>query len=40
MGWAIVNNSSGSGIKAFGHEAAYAAAKDGVVGLTKDAALD
>jgi NAD(P)-dependent dehydrogenase (short-subunit alcohol dehydrogenase family) len=39
-GGAIVNNSSGVGIKAFGHGAAYAAAKHGVVGLTKDAALD
>jgi NAD(P)-dependent dehydrogenase (short-subunit alcohol dehydrogenase family) len=39
-GGAIVNNSSGAGIKAFGHGAAYAAAKHGVVGLTKDAALD
>jgi NAD(P)-dependent dehydrogenase (short-subunit alcohol dehydrogenase family) len=36
----IVNNSSGAGIRAFGHGAAYAAAKHGVVGLTKDAALD
>jgi NAD(P)-dependent dehydrogenase (short-subunit alcohol dehydrogenase family) len=39
-GGAIVNNSSGAGIKAFGHGAAYCAAKHGVVGLTKDAALD
>jgi NAD(P)-dependent dehydrogenase (short-subunit alcohol dehydrogenase family) len=39
-GGAIVNNSSGAGIKAFGHGAAYAAAKHGVIGLTKDAALD
>jgi NAD(P)-dependent dehydrogenase (short-subunit alcohol dehydrogenase family) len=39
-GGAIVNTSSGAGIKAFGHGAAYAAAKHGVVGLTKDAALD
>jgi NAD(P)-dependent dehydrogenase (short-subunit alcohol dehydrogenase family) len=37
---AIVNSSSGAGIKAFGHGAAYAVAKHGVVGLTKDAALD
>lgn len=37
---AIVNTSSGAGIKAFGRGAAYAAAKHGVVGLTKDAALD
>ncbi len=39
-GGAIVNTSSGAGIKAFGQGAAYAAAKHGVVGLTKDAALD
>jgi NAD(P)-dependent dehydrogenase (short-subunit alcohol dehydrogenase family) len=39
-GGAIVNNSSGAGVKAFGRGAAYAAAKHGVVGLTKDAALD
>jgi NAD(P)-dependent dehydrogenase (short-subunit alcohol dehydrogenase family) len=39
-GGSIVNTSSGAGIKAFGHGAAYAAAKHGVVGLTKDAALD
>jgi NAD(P)-dependent dehydrogenase (short-subunit alcohol dehydrogenase family) len=39
-GGAIVNNSSGAGIRAFGRGAAYAAAKHGVVGLTKDAALD
>jgi NAD(P)-dependent dehydrogenase (short-subunit alcohol dehydrogenase family) len=38
-GGAIVNNSSGAGVKAFGRGAA-AAAKHGVVGLTKDAALD
>jgi NAD(P)-dependent dehydrogenase (short-subunit alcohol dehydrogenase family) len=37
---AIVNTSSGAGIKAFGQGAAYTAAKHGVVGLTKDAALD
>jgi NAD(P)-dependent dehydrogenase (short-subunit alcohol dehydrogenase family) len=36
-GGAIVNNSSGAGVKAFGRGAAYAAAKHG---LTKDAALD
>jgi NAD(P)-dependent dehydrogenase (short-subunit alcohol dehydrogenase family) len=35
-----VNNSSGAGVKGFGGVAAYAAAKHGVVGLTKDAALD
>ena len=39
-GGAIVNTSSGAGIKVFGHGAAYAAAKHAVVGLTKDAALD
>ncbi len=39
-GGAIVNTSSGAGVKAFGHGAAYAAAKHGVIGLTKDAALD
>jgi NAD(P)-dependent dehydrogenase (short-subunit alcohol dehydrogenase family) len=39
-GGAIVNTSSGAGVKAFGRGAAYAAAKHGVVGLTKDAALD
>ncbi len=39
-GGAIVNTSSGAGVHAFGHGAAYAAAKWGVVGLTKDAALD
>jgi NAD(P)-dependent dehydrogenase (short-subunit alcohol dehydrogenase family) len=37
---AIVNTSSDAGIKAFGRGAAYAAAKHGVVGLTKDAAWD
>jgi NAD(P)-dependent dehydrogenase (short-subunit alcohol dehydrogenase family) len=39
-GGAIVNTSSGAGIRVFGRGAAYAAAKHGVVGLTKDAALD
>jgi NAD(P)-dependent dehydrogenase (short-subunit alcohol dehydrogenase family) len=39
-GGAIVNTSSGAGVKVFGQGAAYAAAKHGVVGLTKDAALD
>jgi NAD(P)-dependent dehydrogenase (short-subunit alcohol dehydrogenase family) len=39
-GGAIVNTSSGAGIKVFGGGAAHAAAKHGVVGLTKDAALD
>jgi NAD(P)-dependent dehydrogenase (short-subunit alcohol dehydrogenase family) len=37
---AIVNTSSGAGVKVFGRGAAYAAAKHGVIGLTKDAALD
>jgi len=31
---------SGAGVKVFGRGAAYAAAKHGVIGLTKDAALD
>jgi NAD(P)-dependent dehydrogenase (short-subunit alcohol dehydrogenase family) len=39
-GGAIVNTSSGAGVKVFGRGAAYAAAKHAVVGLTKDAALD
>jgi len=39
-GGAIVNTSSGAGIKGFRSEAAYVAAKHGVVGLTKAAALD
>ncbi|HMI35260.1 MAG TPA: SDR family oxidoreductase [Propionibacteriaceae bacterium] len=39
-GGAIVNTSSGAGIKVFGGGAAHAAAKHGVIGLTKDAALD
>jgi NAD(P)-dependent dehydrogenase (short-subunit alcohol dehydrogenase family) len=34
------DNSAGAGIKPFGDGAAYAAAKHGVVGQTKDAALD
>jgi NAD(P)-dependent dehydrogenase (short-subunit alcohol dehydrogenase family) len=37
---AIVNTSSGTGVKGFRSEAAYVAAKHGVVGLTKAAALD
>jgi NAD(P)-dependent dehydrogenase (short-subunit alcohol dehydrogenase family) len=37
---AIVNTSSGAGIKGFKGGAAYVAAKHGVVGLTKAAALD
>lgn len=39
-GGAIVNTSSGAGIKGFGGGAAYAAAKHGIVGATKAAALD
>jgi NAD(P)-dependent dehydrogenase (short-subunit alcohol dehydrogenase family) len=39
-GGAIVNTSSGAGVKGFPRGAAYVAAKHGVVGLTKSAALD
>jgi NAD(P)-dependent dehydrogenase (short-subunit alcohol dehydrogenase family) len=39
-GGVIVNTSSGAGIKGFAGQAAYAASKHGVVGLTKSAALD
>jgi NAD(P)-dependent dehydrogenase (short-subunit alcohol dehydrogenase family) len=39
-GGAIVNTSSGAGVKGFEAQAAYSAAKHGVVGLTKAAALD
>jgi NAD(P)-dependent dehydrogenase (short-subunit alcohol dehydrogenase family) len=39
-GGAIVNTSSGAGVKAFKDQAAYVAAKHGVVGLTRAAALD
>jgi NAD(P)-dependent dehydrogenase (short-subunit alcohol dehydrogenase family) len=39
-GGAIVNTSSGAGLKGFKEEEAYVAAKHGVVGLTKAAALD
>ena len=39
-GGAIVNTSSGAGVKGFAGGAAYVAAKHGVVGLTKSAALD
>jgi NAD(P)-dependent dehydrogenase (short-subunit alcohol dehydrogenase family) len=39
-GGAIVNTSSGAGVKVFKGGAAYCAAKHGVVGLTKAAALD
>jgi NAD(P)-dependent dehydrogenase (short-subunit alcohol dehydrogenase family) len=35
-----VNTSSGAGVKGFGGGAAYVAAKHGVVGLSKSAALD
>ena len=39
-GGAIVNASSGAGVKGFAGQAAYAAAKHGVVDLTRSAALD
>ena len=39
-GGAIVNTSSGAGVKGFAGQAAYCAAKYGIVGLTKAAALD
>jgi NAD(P)-dependent dehydrogenase (short-subunit alcohol dehydrogenase family) len=39
-GGAIVNTASGAGIKGFPSGAAYVAAKHGVVGLTRSAALD
>jgi NAD(P)-dependent dehydrogenase (short-subunit alcohol dehydrogenase family) len=39
-GGAIVNASSGAGVKGFKGQAAYAAAKHGVVGLTRSTALD
>jgi NAD(P)-dependent dehydrogenase (short-subunit alcohol dehydrogenase family) len=39
-GGAIVNTSSGAGVKGFKGGAAYVAAKHGVVGLTKAVALD
>jgi NAD(P)-dependent dehydrogenase (short-subunit alcohol dehydrogenase family) len=39
-GGAIVNTSSGAGVKGFKGQAAYAAAKHGVIGPTKSAALD
>ena len=39
-GGAIVNTASGAGVKGFKGGAAYVAAKHGVVGLTKAAALD
>jgi NAD(P)-dependent dehydrogenase (short-subunit alcohol dehydrogenase family) len=39
-GGAIVNTSSGAGIRGFANGAAYGASKFGVIGLTKCAALD
>ncbi|MFE9446228.1 glucose 1-dehydrogenase [Streptomyces sp. NPDC006602] len=39
-GGAIVNASSGAGVKGFKGRAAYAAAKHGVIGLTRSTALD
>ncbi|MFD5006303.1 glucose 1-dehydrogenase [Streptomyces mutabilis] len=39
-GGAIVNVSSGAGVKGFPGQAAYAAAKHGIVGFTRSAALD
>ncbi len=39
-GGAIVNTSSGAGVKGFKGQAAYVAAKHGLVGLTRAAALD
>jgi NAD(P)-dependent dehydrogenase (short-subunit alcohol dehydrogenase family) len=39
-GGSIVNTSSGAGLKGFGNGGAYAASKFGVIGVTKDAALD
>jgi len=39
-GGAIANTSSGAGVRAFGGGGAYAASKFGVVGISKDAALD
>jgi NAD(P)-dependent dehydrogenase (short-subunit alcohol dehydrogenase family) len=39
-GGAIVNTSSGAGVKGFAGGAAYAAAKFGIIGATKCAALD
>ena len=39
-GGAIVNTSSGAGVKGFPRGAAYVAAKHGVIGLTRAAALD
>ena len=39
-GGAIVNTSSGAGVKGFKGQAAYAATKHGLIGLSKSAALD
>ena len=39
-GGAIVNTSSGAGVKGFRGQAAYAATKHGLIGMTKSAALD
>jgi len=39
-GGAIVNTSSGAGVKGFAGQAAYAATKHALIGLTKSAALD
>ncbi len=39
-GGSIVNTSSGAGVKGFAGQGAYCAAKHGVIGLTKAAALD
>ena len=39
-GGAIVNTSSGAGVKGIAGQAAYCAAKFGMIGLTKAAALD
>jgi NAD(P)-dependent dehydrogenase (short-subunit alcohol dehydrogenase family) len=39
-GGVIVNTSSGAGVKGFAGQAAYAASKWGIIGLTKSAALD
>ncbi|MFD5765392.1 glucose 1-dehydrogenase [Streptomyces sp. NPDC127049] len=39
-GGAIVNVSSGAGVKGFQGQAAYAAAKHGIIGFTRSAALD